>query len=71
MGVLIGRGGYGIHGDPPHQGVHQEAAYDHIREGVMPPYLCTVHGGGLDVGDEPVGAMVGSRRGKLTGGIDE
>ena len=35
MLVHSGRGGYGRHGDPPHQGVHQEGAYDHRGEGSL------------------------------------
>ena len=30
-----------------------------------------MHGSKADAGDERVGAMVGSKRSKLTGGIDE
>ena len=29
VGIPIGRGGIGSHGDPPHWGVHQEAVDDH------------------------------------------
>ena len=39
VGVPIGRGGDGRCGAPPHQGVHQEAAYNHSREGGLPPRL--------------------------------
>ena len=51
-------------GAPPHQGVNQKASDNHRGEGGLPPRLCTVHGGGADAGDEPDGALVGSRRGK-------
>ena len=30
LGLPIGRGGNGFRGDPPHQGVHQEASDNHI-----------------------------------------
>ena len=59
VGVPIGRGGDGSRGDPPHWGLHQEAAYDHSVEGGLSSHLCTVHRGGTDAGDERVGAMVG------------
>ena len=71
MGVSISRVGDGLSGDPPHHGVHQEAADDQRREGGLPPRLCTVHRVGADVRDDPVGSMVGTRRGKLTRGIYE
>ena len=64
MVVPIGRGGNGSHGDPPHWGLHQEAADNHIGEGSLSPRQCTVHGRGADARDDPVGAMVGSKRGK-------
>ena len=64
VGIPSGRGGDGCSGDSPHWGVHQEAADNHIGDGGLPPRICTVNGGGADDGDEPVGTMVGSRRGK-------
>ena len=71
VGAPIDSGGDGNRWASPHWIVHQEAKEDHSGEGVLPPHLCTVHGGGADAGDEPVGAMVGSRRGKRTQGVDE
>ena len=62
--VSIVRGGNGLCGDPPHWGIHQNTADDHIGEGVLLARLCTVHGGGEDSGHDPDGALVGSRRGK-------
>ena len=62
--VPISRGSDGSRRDPPHQGVHQEAVDEHSGEGGLPPRLCSVYRGGADDGDNPVGAMVGSRRGK-------
>ena len=38
-GVPIVSGGDGSHGDPPHQGVHQEAVDDHRREGGLTPCI--------------------------------
>ena len=64
VGVPISSGGYGILRDTTHLGVHQYAADYHSGEGGLPPSLCTVHKGGADARDEPVDAMVGSRRGK-------
>ena len=64
VGVPSSRGGNVCHGDPPHRGVHQEAADDHIEEVVLSPRLCTVHGRGKFHGDEPDFALVVSRRGK-------
>ena len=64
VGVTIGRGGNGSRGSPPHRGVHQEVSDDHSGEGGLPPYLCTMHRGGAGSGDDPVGVMVISRRGK-------
>ena len=64
MVVPRGRGGDGRRGATPHQCVYQEAIDDNNREDVLPPRLCTVHVGGADSGDEPDGALVGSRRGK-------
>ena len=71
MGVPSGILGDGRRGDPPHRNVHQEATYEYRREGGISTRICTVHGGGANSGDEPVGAMVGSRRGKLTGGVNQ
>ena len=42
----------------------KEAAENHNREGVLSACICTVHGGGDNAGDDPDGALVGSRRGK-------
>ena len=64
VGVLIGREGYGSCGDPNHWGVHQEAVDDHSIEDVLPPCICTVHGGRADARGDPVSAMVRSRRSK-------
>ena len=64
VGVPIGRGGNGIHRAPPNWGVHQEAADNHSGEGGLPPCLCNVYGGVANARDDPVGGMVGSRRGK-------
>ena len=71
VGVSIGRGGGGIYRAPPHQSVHKEATDDHRGDGGLPACLCIVHGGVEDAGDEPDGTMVVSRRGKLSGGINE
>ena len=62
MGVPIGRGCDRSRRDPPHRGVHQEAVDDHSGEGGLQLRMCTVHGGGEDYRDDPVGAMVGSIR---------
>ena len=64
MRIPIGKGGDGSRGAPPRVGVHQEPSEKNIREDGLPPHLYTVYGGGADDGDEPAGAMVGSRRGK-------
>ena len=37
--LTLGSGGNGIRGAPHHQGVHQEAAGDHIIEGGLPPHI--------------------------------
>ena len=71
MGLLICRGGDGSRRALPYLGVYQEATYDHIREDGLSPRICTVNGGGADAEDVPVGAMVRSRRDKLTRGVDE
>ena len=39
VGVPLGSRGNGIRGDPPHQGVHQEAAGEHSGKCVLPPHL--------------------------------
>ena len=49
---------------PPHQSIHKEAIGKHSGEGVLPACICNVHRGGENAGDEPDGAMVGSRHGK-------
>ena len=67
VGVPICREGNGSRGTAPLQGVHQEAADDHSGEGGLTHLLFYVHGGGADARDNPVGAMLGSRR----VGIDE
>ena len=41
------------------------------REGVLPACICTVNGSGDNARDEPDGALVGSRQGKRSGGINE
>ena len=64
VGVSSGRGGDGLCRDPPHHGIHQETTDDHSREGGLPARICTVHGGGEEAGDDPDGALVGSRRSK-------
>ena len=64
MRVPSGREGDGCRRATPHQGLHQEEADDHSGEGVLPPRLCTVHVGGVDVGDKPDGTLMGSIRGK-------
>ena len=51
----------GIH---PYWSVHQEVADNHSREGGLPPLLFNMNGGGLDAGENPDVALVGSRRGK-------
>ena len=61
VGASSGRGGYGSRGDPPHRCVHQYAADKNSIEGGLPTCLCTVYGGGEDVGDKPGGALVGPR----------
>ena len=61
VGVPISSGGDGSCGAPPHQGVNQKASDNHRGEGGLPPRLCTVHGGGADAGDYPIGDMVRSR----------
>ena len=64
MGVPSGILGDGRRWDPLNRSVHQEATYEYRREGGISTRICTVHGGGADAGDEPDGALVGSRRGK-------
>ena len=64
MGVPLSRGGNGRHGYPPHRVIHQEAAGDHSRKGGLPTHILAAHGSGADAGDEPVGTIMGPRRGK-------
>ena len=64
VGVSIGRGGDGIHGDLPRRSIHKEAADDHIGEGGLPDCLCVLHRGGADARDKLDSALVGSRGGK-------
>ena len=71
VGVSSGRGGDGIRGDPPHRSIRKEAAGNHIGEVGMPEGICTVHIGGENAWNEPDGALLGSRRGKQSGGINE
>ena len=71
MGVSRGIEGNVRRGDPPHRSVHQEEADDYSIEVGLLPCLCTANGYGEDAGDEPDGALVGSRRGQLSGGINE
>ena len=52
VGVNIVRGGDGICGAPLHRGVHEEVADKHSDEDGLPPYLCTLHRGGADAGDD-------------------
>ena len=62
VGVSIGRGGDGLHGDPPNRSINQESEGNHSGEGGFPSCLYILHGGGEDDGDDPDGTLVGSRR---------
>ena len=66
-----GRRGNGLRWDPPHQSIHKEARDNHIGEGVLPACIFTVRRGVENDGDKPYGVVVGSRRGKRAGGINE
>ena len=70
MGVYSRRGGDGLSGAPHNRSIHKEAAENHSREGGLPTCVCTAHGGGENTRDEPNGALVVSRRGKISGGIN-
>ena len=69
--VSIVRGGDGLRRDPPQRSIHKEVAYDHRGEVGLPACLCILHVGREDTGDDPDGALVGSRRGKRAGGVNE
>ena len=71
MVLSIGRGVDGLSRAPPHQSIHKEAAEKHSGEGGLPDCICTVHGGGENARDDLDGVLVGSRRGKRAGGINE
>ena len=71
MGVSIGRGSDVLRGDPLHRIIHKEATVDHSGEGVLLDCICNVRGGGYNSGYNPDGALVGSRRGKQSGVINE
>ena len=64
VGLSNGRGGNGICGYPPHLIIHQEAADNRSVEGGLSSCLCILHRGGEYAGDNPDGALVGSRRDK-------
>ena len=71
VGVPIGRGCDVSQRDPSHQGVHQEDPANHSGKGGLLPRPYTLYRGGADAGSNPAVAMVGSRRGKQTVGIDK
>ena len=71
MGVSSGRGGDVIHRDPSHWSIHKEAEGNHSVEGGLLAFIGTVQVGGENSGDETDGALVISRHGKITGGINK
>ena len=64
VGISRGRGGDGLCGAPPHRSIHKKAADSQSREGGLTACLCIVQRGREGAGDDPYGALVGSRQGK-------
>ena len=71
MVVSRGIGGNGLCGAPPHQSIHKETVDNNSGKGDLMACIFTVHDGGENVRQKPYGALVGSRRGKKSGEINE
>ena len=50
--------------------IYPIGVYIKRRQTTIAEIVACHHGAGADAGDKPYGALVGSRNGKLTGGID-
>ena len=68
MRLSSGRRFYGLSGAPPYRSIYK---LNHSGEGGLLATICNVHGGVENYGDDPDGALVGSRLGKRAGGTNK